>query len=79
LCRSARLEIANTAYKVVICHIPLRWTDETRVDYDNGGYDSFSRMSRDQWHDAFVAWGAQVVISGHMHESAWLPSTEEFP
>lgn len=74
-----RPEICDAPYRVVICHIPLRWLDETEVDYDNEGYDSFSKMSRDEWHEALVAWGAQVVLSGHMHETAWIPADELFP
>lgn len=76
---TARPEIRDAPYKVVFCHIPLRWVDETPADYDNGGYDWFSRMSRDAWHDALVEWGAQIVISGHTHLPAWLPPTDEFP
>lgn len=76
---TTRPEIRDAPYRVVFCHIPLRWTDEPVVDYDSGGYDDFSRMSRDAWHDALVAWGAQIVVSGHTHEPAWLEPTAEFP
>ena len=76
---TAQPAIRDAAYRVVFCHIPLRWTHEPVVDYDSGGYDMFSRVSRDAWHDALVAWGAQIVVSGHTHEPAWLPPTEEFP
>ncbi len=72
-------EFRDAPYRVVFCHIPLRWTREPVVDYEGGGYDDFSRMSRDAWHDALVAWGAQVVISGHTHAPAWLEPTAEFP
>ena len=75
----ARADMRDAPYRVVVCHIPLRWLDESEVDYDNEGYDSFSKMSRDEWHDALVEWGAQVVLSGHMHETAWIPASEEFP
>jgi len=36
-------------------------------------------VSRDAWHDALVTWGAQIVMSGHTHEPAWLEPTTEFP
>ncbi|MFD4960655.1 metallophosphoesterase family protein [Microbacterium sp. NPDC058389] len=76
---TARPEFAEAPYRVVFCHIPLRWIDESPVDYDAGGYDWFSRMSRDAWHDALVAWGAQVVVSGHTHQRTWLAPTDGFP
>jgi hypothetical protein len=69
----------DAPFRVVFCHIPLRWTLEPAVDYDAGEYDAFSRVSREAWHDALVAWGAQVVVSGHTHEPAWLAPTAEFP
>ena len=52
-----RPEFRDAPYRVVFCHIPLRWIDETPADYDAGGYDWFSRMSRDAWHDALVELG----------------------
>jgi len=76
---TARPEFRDAPYRVVFCHIPLRWTDETPADYDAGGYDWFSRMSRDAWHDALVEWGAQIVVSGHTHEPAWLEPSSEYP
>lgn len=72
----------DAPYRVVFCHIPLRWITEreiAREDYGNGNYDSYSRMSRDHWHDPLVAWGAQVVISGHMHQVAAIPANDDFP
>lgn len=75
----ARPEMRDAPYRLVFCHIPLRWTDETVVDYDDGGYDWFSRMSRDAWHDALVEWGAQIIVSGHTHEAVLLEATDEFP
>lgn len=45
----------------------------------NGAYDSYSKMSRDQWHEALLKWKTQVVISGHMHETAWIPGNDTFP
>ena len=70
-----RAEFANAPYRIVFCHIPLRWTDET-TDY---GYDYYSRRSRDLWHEHLVAWGCQMVISGHTHRDAHLTATEAFP
>jgi hypothetical protein len=76
---TARPAFRDAPYRVVICHIPLRWIEEPLFDYDRGEYDSFSRVSRDAWHDALVAWGAQIVVSGHTHAPAWLEPTDEFP
>lgn len=73
-----RPEIRDAPFRLVFCHIPLRWKDESPVDYDAGGYDWFSRMSRDAWHDALVAWGAQLVISGHTHEAAFIAADAGF-
>lgn len=76
----ARPEFRDAPYRVVFCHIPLRWTKErTGLDYAGGDYDNYSKMSRDAWHDSLVAWKAQVVISGHTHQPAWIPPTQEFP
>lgn len=73
-------EIRDAPHKVVFCHIPLRWKKEAAsVDYTKGEFDHFSRESRALWHDALVKWGAQIVVSGHTHEDAWLPADEKFP
>lgn len=66
-------------YRVIFCHMPLRSTDETPPDYNNKGYDGVSLRGRAVWHDSLVRWGAQVVISGHIHRHAWLPANEKFP
>lgn len=66
----------DAPYRVVFCHIPLRWKDENDAGRD---YDSFSRRSRNQWHDSLVAWSAQVIVSGHMHEAHWMKGTQDFP
>jgi 3',5'-cyclic AMP phosphodiesterase CpdA len=71
--------IADARYRIVFCHIPLRWIDETAPDYDGDGYDWFSRMSRDAWHESLVTWGAQLVVSGHTHLPAFLPASGDFP
>lgn len=74
-----RPELRNAPYRLAFCHIPLRWKNEQLPDYENRGYDSFSARCRAAWHDALVAWQAQVVLSGHTHEAAWLPPSRQFP
>jgi hypothetical protein len=77
---TARPEFRDAPYRVVFCHIPLRWTEEVAdAGYEKGGYDAFSRFSREAWHDALVAWKTQIVISGHTHRPAWIESNAEFP
>ncbi|MGA0845564.1 MAG: metallophosphoesterase family protein [Luteolibacter sp.] len=71
--------IRDAPFRLVFCHLPLRWIDEPEVNYGAGGYDWFSKRSRDLWHKSLVKWKAQVVISGHTHQDAWLPANEEFP
>ncbi len=76
----ARPGFRDAPYRVVFCHIPLRWLSEPEtVDYAGGGYDHYARSSRDLWHETLVEWKAQVVISGHTHRPAWIPATKEFP
>ena len=65
----------DAPYRVVFCHIPMRWTDETT----EAGYDWFSKRSRDLWHPVLVSWKTQVVISGHTHREAWIPASTDFP
>jgi hypothetical protein len=73
-------EIRDAPHKVVFCHIPLRWIREHgEPDFAGGGYNHFARECRMAWNDALVKWGAQVVISGHTHEDAWIPADEKFP
>ena len=74
-----RPEIKSAPFRLVFCHIPLRWTDEKAVDYDKGGFDWFSRRGREAWQPTLARWGAQAVVSGHMHRWACLPATSEFP
>lgn len=70
----------DAPYRVVFCHIPLRWTEEVAdAGYEKGGYDAFSRSSRAAWHEALVAWKTQIVISGHTHSPAWIEPTTAFP
>lgn len=75
----SRPELSTAPYRVVFCHIPLRWLDERLPDYSNSGFDRYSRRSRDAWQDLLVRWKAQVVISGHTHHSAWIAPTDTFP
>ena len=74
-----RPELRDAPYRVVFCHIPLRWTTEKSVDYKSGGYDHFSGRNREAWHAALVKWRAQIIISGHTHQPAWIPPAEGFP
>jgi hypothetical protein len=74
-----RPELRDAPYRLVFCHIPLRWRDESFQDYSKTGFDRHSGRSRAAWHDALVEWKAQVILSGHTHQTAWLPPTAEFP
>lgn len=76
---TARPEIRDAPYRLVFCHIPLRWIDETPPDYEAEGYDWFSGSSREAWHDALVSWGAQLIISGHTHFPALIEPAGGFP
>lgn len=73
---------ADAPYRLVFCHIPLRWHEEpvlTADAYADGEFDLYAQPSRPLWHDALVSWGTQLVISGHTHTPAWLDATVEFP
>src|SRR5699024_2209938 len=72
----------DAPYRVVCCHMPLRWLREpllTAEAYAVGEFDRYSRVSRDLWHDSLVQWGAQLVVSGHTHRTEYFPATPEFP
>lgn len=71
--------LRDAPYRVVFCHIPLRWTDERVQDYSKTGFDRHSGRSRAAWHDILVRWRAHLIVSGHTHHPAWLPPTAEFP
>jgi hypothetical protein len=73
--------LKTAPYRLVFCHIPLRWKVENQPTYDAAGkgYDSWSRRGREAWHSSLVRWGAQMVISGHTHSWAHLPATAELP
>jgi len=73
-------DFRDAPYRVVCCHLPLRWLQEDpAVAYDQGGYDAYSRSSREAWHHSLVAWKAQIIISGHTHHPAWIPATPDYP
>lgn len=72
-------EFRGAPYRVVFCHIPLRWIDERPQDYSKTGFDRHSGRSRRAWHQSLVRWKAQVILSGHTHRSRWMPPSEEFP
>jgi hypothetical protein len=69
----------DAPYRIVFCHIPLRWLDEKFQDYSRTGFDRHSGRSREAWHGALVRWRAQLIVSGHTHHPGWLPPTKEFP
>lgn len=71
--------LRDAPHRVVFCHLPLHWLDESPQDYERDGYDRHSGSSRAAWGAALAAWGAQVVISGHTHQPAWLPPTADRP
>jgi hypothetical protein len=71
--------IADAPFRIVICHMPLRIKDETPPDYAGSGYDHFCVRGRAVWHESLVRWKAQVVMSGHLHESLFLPGDAAFP
>lgn len=67
-----RPEFRAAPFRVLFCHIPLWWKDDSAVgDYCADG--------RARWHDLLVRGGVQLVISGHTHEAAWLPADAARP
>lgn len=74
-----RPELRDAPYRLVFCHIPLRWRDESPQDYAATGFDRHSGRSRAAWHNALVEWKTQVILSGHTHQPHWMPPTTEFP
>lgn len=73
--------LKSAPYRLVFCHIPLRWKDEFVPTYDAAGrsFDHWSGRGRKAWHETLVRWGAQIVISGHTHEWHHMPTTQDFP
>jgi hypothetical protein len=72
-------EFRDAPYRIIICHIPLRWLNETPPDYTRTGFDHFSLRSRDAWHQSLVDWKAQLIISGHTHRNALIAGTDQYP
>jgi hypothetical protein len=72
-------EYRDAPYRVVFCHIPLRWIREELPDYSKTGFDHFSARSRELWHPLLVEWKAQLIISGHTHRTEFIPANEQFP
>ncbi len=62
-------------FKVAFCHIPL-WFRHPRNP--NHRFDG-ARFCRDLWVPALVRAGVNLIVSGHTHEPAWLPSGERQP
>jgi len=73
-----RPELRNAPYRIVFCHIPLRWLDESPQDYAGTGFDRFSERSRTAWNESLTRWKAQVIVSGHTHRTAWIPADRRF-
>jgi len=70
-----RPEFRDAPYRVVFCHLPLRWVDDGR----QRTFDIFSARSQVLWHEMLVKWGTQVVISGHIHRAGKIEANAEFP
>lgn len=67
-----RPEFRNAPFRILFCHIPLWWKDEARPG-------NFCMDGRQKWHDLLVKASIQLVISGHTHETAWLPADASRP
>ncbi|MDR2512304.1 MAG: metallophosphoesterase [Puniceicoccales bacterium] len=70
--------LRDAPYRILFCHIPLRWSKEQRPNYARGGYDYVSLRGQEAWQGALARWKTQVVISGHTHKHAWLEPTAGF-
>ena len=65
----------SAPYKLLFCHIPLWWTEnDPSPDYYN-----CHQPCRDAWVELLRKAGVQMVISGHIHEPAYLPSGPKQP
>jgi predicted phosphodiesterase len=71
--------LADAPYRVVFCHIPLRWKEEVQPDYAHGGFDHVSLRGRALWHNSLVRWKTHMVVSGHTHEWRYIASDKTFP
>lgn len=76
---TTRPGLRDAPYRVVFCHIPLRWTNEGPQDYSKKGFDRVSLRGRALWHDTLVRWGAQIIISGHVHRAGLLAPDARYP
>ena len=65
----------SAPYKILFCHIPLWWGEQ---DTEREAYWNHI-PSREAWLDLLVKAGVQLVVSGHIHETALLPVTEKRP
>lgn len=65
----------SAPYKLLFCHIPLWWTQ----DDPNREYYNCHKPCRDAWLDLLLKAGVQLVVSGHIHQTAHLPVTPERP
>lgn len=65
-------EFRSAPFKILFCHIPLRWTNESETSV-------FCGDGRAKWHDLLVKAGVQLVISGHTHRTAWIPANDKYP
>jgi hypothetical protein len=67
-------------HRVVFCHLPLRWKDESQVaEKSPESWDFVSLRSRRLWHDSLVRWNTSLVISGHIHAHHYFPADDQFP
>lgn len=67
--------IADAPYRIVVCHLPLRW-DQSEPARD---YDRHSERSLKLWRAPLLEWGVQLVVSGHTHSSRWFPPDNNYP
>jgi len=64
-------EFRNAPYRVMFCHIPLRWKTERGPN--------FSRSCRKAWQEMLIEWKLQVVVSGHTHFAVALEANKKYP
>jgi len=65
----------SAPYRILFCHIPLWWTDET----SNPGYWLFAKPCREAWLPLLEEAKIQLVVSGHTHRASWLPAGGDRP
>ncbi|WP_425615322.1 metallophosphoesterase [Anatilimnocola sp. NA78] len=65
----------SAPYRILFCHIPLWWTDET----SNPGYFLFAKPCREAWLPLLKEGKIQLVVSGHTHRATWLPAGDDRP